>query len=105
MRVYPSPEIESVNEIQLDDDLLIHADNGLVLSKLPSRAIQLIYIDPRFNTGRDQTRIELSVVATVDGERIGFGGRQYRSTVRRRLAYSDTYVDYLGFVEPRLREA
>ncbi|HWB23508.1 MAG TPA: site-specific DNA-methyltransferase [Gaiellaceae bacterium] len=105
MRVHSSSEIEALGEIRLDDDLLIHADNGLVLPKLPSNAFQLVYIDPPFNTGRDQARTELAVAAAPDGERIGFGGRRYQSTVRGTLAYGDAFDDYLGFVEPRLREA
>jgi site-specific DNA-methyltransferase (adenine-specific) len=105
MRVSTSSELETLNEILLDDDLLIHADNAAVLRKLPAGAFQLIYIDPPFNTGRDQTRHEIAVVATPSGDRTGFGGRRYRSTALGALAYGDTFDDYLGFVEPRLREA
>jgi site-specific DNA-methyltransferase (adenine-specific) len=105
MRVCSSSEIETLSEIQLDDDLLIHADNALVLPKLPPGAFQLIYIDPPFNTRREQARHEIAVVATADGDRTGFGGRRYGTTALGSLAYADSFDDYAGFIEPRLREA
>jgi site-specific DNA-methyltransferase (adenine-specific) len=105
MRVSTSSEIEALSGIRLDDDLLIHADNAVVLPKLPAGAFQLIYIDPPFNTGRDQARHEIAVAATPDGDRTGFGGRRYRSTALGELAYGDAFDDYLGFVKPRLHEA
>jgi site-specific DNA-methyltransferase (adenine-specific) len=105
MRVSTSSEIEALNEILLDDDLLLHADNALVLPKLPAGAFQLIYIDPPFNTGRDQARHEIAVVATPDGGRTGFGGRRYETISRATRTYGDAFDNYLGFIEPRLREA
>ncbi len=56
MRVYSSSEIQALEAIPLDDDLLIHADNALVLPKLAAGSFQLVYIDPPFNTGREQAR-------------------------------------------------
>jgi site-specific DNA-methyltransferase (adenine-specific) len=105
MRVYSSHEIYAVDEIRLADDLLIRADNMVVLPKLPPGSFQLIYIDPPFNTGREQARTEVAVSARPDGDRIGFGGRRYQATRRGTLAYGDAFDDYLAFVEPRLREA
>ena len=37
------------------------------------------------------------------GARVGFGGRRYRSRLLQSLSYDDTFADYLGFLEPRLR--
>jgi site-specific DNA-methyltransferase (adenine-specific) len=105
MRFSTSSEIEALAEIRLEDDLLIHADNATVLPKLPSGSFQLVYIDPPFNTGRNQARHEIAVVADPDGDRTGFGGRRYQSTSRGTRAYGDAFEDYLGFIEPRLREA
>ena len=90
----------------LDDDLVIAGDNAGVLAKLPAGAFDLIYMDPPFNTGRAQARRSLSVVADpVGGDRIGFGGRRYRSTLLQSLSYDDTFGDYLAFLEPRLARA
>ena len=89
----------------LDDDLVVAGDNAAVLAKLPAGAFDLIYMDPPFNTGRAQARRSLSVEASVDGDRVGFGGRRYRSTLLRSLSYDDSFVDYLGFLEVRLQRA
>ena len=80
-------------------------DNMELLPRLPSAAFQLIYLDPPFNTGREQRRLRLATDADDSGDRTGFGGRTYRTTVLGSSAYDDHFDDYLGFLEPRLREA
>ncbi len=87
------------------EDLLVHGENSAVLPRLPAGAFDLIYIDPPFNTGRVREARRLRTVADEAGERTGFGGRRYRSEPLSRLAYDDDHADYLGFLEPRLREA
>ena len=89
----------------LDDDVVIAGENAGVLAKLPDGAFDLIYMDPPFNTGRAQARRSLNVVADVDGDRVGFGGRRYRSRLLRTLSYDDAFGDYLAFLEPRLDRA
>ena len=91
--------------ITLDDDLIIEGDNLAVLAKLPRAGFDLIYMDPPFNTGRAQARHTLSVVADGAGDRVGFGGRRYRSELLQTLSYDDTFADYLAFLEPRLTAA
>ena len=39
------------------------------------------------------------------GDRTGFGGKRYETKIIGTKGYSDFYDDYLGFLEPRLREA
>jgi site-specific DNA-methyltransferase (adenine-specific) len=94
-------------EFALDADLVIAGDNGLVLPRLPEGLFDLIYMDPPFNTGRAQARHTLSVEAASDGggDRVGFGGRRYRSRLLRSLSYDDAFADYLAFLEPRLARA
>jgi site-specific DNA-methyltransferase (adenine-specific) len=91
--------------IGLEDDLLVEGDNLAVLALLPTAAFELIYIDPPFNTGRDQSRRTLEVVRDDIGDRTGFGGRRYLSRLLSESSYRDSFDDYLGFLEPRLREA
>ncbi len=91
--------------VQLDDDLIVEGDNASVLERLPSGCFDLVYMDPPFNTGRAQARRTLAMTADEGGERIGFGGRRYRSRLLRSLAYEDAYGDYLSFLEPRLARA
>jgi site-specific DNA-methyltransferase (adenine-specific) len=57
---------------------IVLGDNLDVLRELPDGLANLIYIDPPFNTGKRQT---LS-----------------------NHAYDDTHVDFLGFIEQRVRE-
>jgi site-specific DNA-methyltransferase (adenine-specific) len=84
-----------------------HADNLTVLRAMPSDTVNLIYIDPPFNTGRARERSELRVTASPAdiADRVGFGGRPYRTTRGEIRAYADSFDDFLGFLEPRLREA
>jgi site-specific DNA-methyltransferase (adenine-specific) len=91
--------------ITLDQDLVVHGDNLAVLQSLPAASFDLIYMDPPFNTGRAQGRRTLSVAVDPAGERVGFGGRRYRSSLLSELRYDDEFDDYLGFLEPRLRLA
>jgi site-specific DNA-methyltransferase (adenine-specific) len=88
----------------LDDDLVLQGDNLPAMQALPDGAFDLIYIDPPFNTGRAQARRTLTATEDPAGSHVGFGGRRYRTELLRRLAYDDVFGDYLGFLEPRLRE-
>lgn len=80
-------------------------DNLAILQTLPSESIDLIYIDPPFNTGKAQSRKQIKTVADENGDRVGFQGRSYRTIELGQKAYQDQFDDYLGFLEPRLREA
>ena len=79
-------------------------DNLPILQKMASESIDLIYIDPPFNTGKSQSRKQIKTVADENGDRIGFQGRSYRTVEIGQKAYNDQFDDYLGFLEPRLRE-
>ena len=104
MRLLREADLEG--PLELEDDLIVEADNAAVLPLLPSGAFDLIYIDPPFNTGRSQSRRTLSVVRDDEnGDRTGYGGRRYRSRLLSALAYDDDYADYLAFLEPRLVRA
>jgi DNA modification methylase len=96
---------DGAQRIELDDDLVIAADNLAVLNRLPAGAFDLVYIDPPFNTGRAQTRRSMSATADDGAARVGFGGRRYRTELLRSLSYDDAFADYLGFLEPRLARA
>ncbi|MBV8955712.1 MAG: site-specific DNA-methyltransferase, partial [Solirubrobacterales bacterium] len=43
--------------------------------------------------------------ADAAGDRVGFGGRRYSSTLVRTLRYDDQFGDYLAFLAPRLTRA
>jgi site-specific DNA-methyltransferase (adenine-specific) len=81
-----------------------HGDNLELLGELPDGCVQMVYADPPFNTGKVQTRRTLATVAAETGDRTGFGGRRYATTTLQTSSYRDAFEDYLGFLEPRLRE-
>ena len=86
------------------EDLVLLGDNMDVLPRFADGCFQLIYADPPFNTGRRQERLTLATEARTDGDRTGFGGRRYATEVLARSSFADSFEDYLGFLEPRLRE-
>lgn len=84
--------------------LVILSDNLPVLNSLPDSAVDLIYIDPPFNTGKRQTLRQMKTIRDSDGDRVGFKGHRYRTVPVGSINYLDTYDDYLAFLEPRLAE-
>jgi site-specific DNA-methyltransferase (adenine-specific) len=90
---------------QPHDDEILLGDNLPLLAELADETFQLVYIDPPFNTGKTQTRLRLQTLPDDSGDRVGFGGRRYRSELLERSSYRDEFDDYLGFLEPRLVQA
>ncbi len=84
---------------------LLAGDNLGLLKTLDSESVQLIYIDPPFNTGRKQTRGSAITKRTETGGRVGFKGRRYETIRETVLSYDDEFADYWAFLEPRLEEA
>jgi len=82
-----------------------HDDNLAVLGRIDSASVDLIYIDPPFNTGKAQSRTQISVTRDDNGDRTGFQGKRYRTTAIGTRQYADAFGDYMGFLEPRLVEA
>ncbi len=91
---------------------IVHGDNLEALGRIASGSVALIYIDPPFNTGRRQTRLRMKTVRDEAGDRVGFGGRRYRTELVESAAgngegggYADRFEDFLGFLRPRMVEA
>lgn len=85
---------------------IVHGENLEFVRTLPDGLAQLIYLDPPFNTGRSRRRQPLRTIRDDEGDRIGFGGHRYRTErLGEASGYRDRFDDYLGFLEPRLREA
>jgi len=81
------------------------ADNLDVLSKLDDASVDLIYVDPPFNTGGTRTLERIRTIQDDQGgDRLGFQGRRYRTVRVGRASYLDVFDDYLEFLEPRLCE-
>ena len=100
-----------------------------ILGRLGDGVVNLIYVDPPFNTGKPQVKRTLKVrrhegtqdaqdaqgaegaegVSEAGGQqgkaRVGFGGKQYQAREVSRLSYQDSYADYAAFLRPRLEQA
>jgi len=85
---------------------ILEGDNLAVLRSLPDASVELIYIDPPFNTGVTQKRSRMRTVRDAEGDRIGFGGNRYRTEkLDATPIYADVFDDYIGFLRPRMIEA
>lgn len=67
------------------DIVVYQGDNLSLLRNIPSASVDLIYIDPPFNTGHRQER------------RMSEEGEMY--------GYEDSFDDYIAFLRPRIIEA
>ena len=68
-------------------------------------SVDLIYIDPPFNTGKQQKRTQIRTIRSEQGDRTGFAGQRYRTLELGSKNFADIFDDYLAFLEPRLLEA
>lgn len=84
---------------------VIFGDNLAVLADFPDSSVDLVYIDPPFNTGRTQARTQLRTVRSDNGDRVGFKGARYETVKIARRSFADSFDDFLAFIEPRLTEA
>ena len=90
---------EAINHV---DDVLsnkakgsiIISDNLPILERLPEASIDLIYIDPPWNTGRKQTLRQIQTLHRTDGS--------YREVIGSK-SYEDRFESFLEFLDPRLR--
>lgn len=87
------------------DNIIILGENLKVLNTIEDETVDLVYIDPPFNTGKLQARQQIVVEQDDEGDRVGFGGNRYQTTIVGEKAYRDHFDDYLGFLEPRIQEA
>ncbi len=87
-------------------ELVIHqGDNLPILAGFEAASFDLIYVDPPFNTGREQAHTRTRATRDEQGDRVGFGGQRYSTVQLGTLTFADRFDDYLAFLEPRLRQA
>jgi site-specific DNA-methyltransferase (adenine-specific) len=87
------------------ENYLYQGDNLGILKSIADQSIQLIYIDPPFNTGRQQQRSKTTTKRNDSGTRIGFKGQRYETVKDTILSYDDQFANYWEFLEPRLEQA
>ena len=89
----------------MKSNIIYRGDNLRILKNLPSESVDLIYIDPPFNTGHTQSKTRQRVIRDLFGDRTGFQGNRYRTELGQTMSFEDSFDDYLFFLEPRLEEA
>ena len=94
---------------QISNHYLYYGDNLSILQQyIADESVNLIYIDPPFNTGKLQQRTEIEVELDAQGDRVGFQGRTYRTHKGKTTHYTDKFENsdvYLQFLRPRFEEA
>ena len=87
---------------------IVHFADGVEVARgLADESVDLVYLDPPFNTGKRQSREQLQTTRVEDGggDRTGFGGRRYKTVSLGSRSFDDVFDDYLGFLEPFLVES
>jgi len=86
---------------------IFYGDNLSILKKFESGSINLIYIDPPFNTGKKQTRTQIRTKKSENGDRKGFKGNSYETITLGTKEYEDDFGENFTqeFIRPRLEEA
>lgn len=87
------------------NDYVVLGDNLKFLKSLDRESVDLIYIDPPFNTGKVQKRINIKSKKSDAGTQKGFKGQTYEVTKEVAHSYSDIFDDYWSFLSVRLEEA
>ena len=94
---------------QISNHYLYYGDNLSILQQhIADESVNLIYIDPPFNTGKLQKRTEIAVEQAIQGDRVGFQGKTYRTHKGKTTHYTDKFESsdaYLQFLRPRFEEA
>ena len=87
------------------DNKIYFGNNLPILKRIESESVDLIYIDPPFNTKKTQKRTTVKTVRDTNGDRKGFQGNTYRTIELGTKAYEDTFDSLIDFLRPRLIEA
>jgi len=93
-------------------NLIYFGDNLKILKKMPSESVDLIYIEPPFNTNKTQKRTTIKTIQDKNGDRKGFKGITYRTVELGTKSYDDSFDNSLDshvyiydILKPRLVEA
>lgn len=90
------------------NNIIYLGDNLKILKKIADESVDLIYIDPPFNTQKKQSRTTIKTMRDKKGDRTGFKGISYKTIELKTMDYEDSfgYDEYIyDFLKPRLLEA
>ena len=85
-------------------DTIVQAESLDLLGQIPDGSVDLVYVDPPFNTKKTRTMTRVRTEQDTSGDRVGFKGRRYRTQVVGTQSYADTFDDFVAFLSPRLQE-
>jgi len=86
--------------------LKIYYENNLkILKSIPSNSIDLIYVDPPFNTGKTRSHSIMKNTQSDTGDRVGFQGKKYSTSFTEKLSYKDKIESYIDFLRSRIEES
>lgn len=89
-----------MNKVYIGDNLPI------LKNEIGDESVDLIYIDPPFNTRKAQSRTRLKVKQSANGDRKGFLGKSYETEILGTQSYHDNFGDeFEEFLEGRLQQA
>ena len=94
-----------MRKVFIRNNTLCKGNNMKLLSKLEDNSIDLIYIDPPFNTGKVIKRDNYKSKIDKEGSTIGFSGNSYDLTKVSSNSYNDKFDNFLDFLKPRLIES
>ena len=77
-------------------------DNLDIRKKIKSESVNLVYVDPPFNTGKIQSRTRIKTTRSEKGDRKGFKGNTYKTEILGKKSYSDIFDNYIDFLRPRI---
>jgi len=66
-------------------------DNLPILQSMDDESVDLIYIDPPFNTGKTQIRTTIRTIKSENGDRKGFQGNSYQTIQLGTKTYQDSF--------------
>lgn len=90
----------------MSKNVIYLGDNLDILRTIPNGSIDLIYIDPPFNTGKVQKRTQIRTIRDdANGDRVGFQDRKYRTETIGTNGFADHFDDFMEFLRPRMLEA
>lgn len=90
----------------MGENLIYYGDNLGILPSIQNGSVNLIYIDPPFNTGKVQQRTQIRTIRDdSNGDRVGFQGKKYRSEKLGKKSFGDSFDNFIEFLRPRIVEA
>jgi len=88
---------------RIGDCTIYKGDNLVLLEKIAKNSVALVYIDPPFNTGKQMKYLAKKMVASAEGNIVGYGGKKYQARTKSQHSYNDNFGEgYVDFIRARI---